>query len=102
VRILLDECLPKDLKHEITGHQAAKEYAMLDTEAISQLINCDPEIMGGTPVFRGTRVPVYSLLAWLKGGYTIGEFLENFPTVERGQAEAIIDLANEFLVSSAK
>lgn len=72
---------------------------MLDTQTKEQLINRDPEIMGGTPVFMGTRVPVDSLLIWLKGGYTLDEFLENFPTVEREQAEAVLDLANDFLVS---
>ncbi len=74
---------------------------MLDATTMSKLINRDPEIMGGTPVFRGTRVPINSLLDWLKGGYTLDEFLENFPTVEREQAFCLLDAANEWLVSQA-
>ena len=75
---------------------------MLDTKAISQLITCDPEIVSGTPVFAGTRVPAKSLLNWLKGGYTLDEFLENFPSVERKQAEALIDLANDLLLAQVR
>ena len=74
---------------------------MLNTDSITKLINRDPEIMGGTPVFRGTRVPVDSLLDWLKGGYTLDEFLDNFPTVEREQAETLLALANKLLISQA-
>ncbi len=47
------------------------------------LITIDPEILGGEPVFAGTRVPVKSLTDWLSGGYSLEEFLENFPTVDR-------------------
>jgi uncharacterized protein (DUF433 family) len=66
-----------------------------------QLIITDPEIMGGTPVFKGTRVPVKYLLDWLGGGYTLDEFLDNYPSVSREQADAVIKLANEWLVSQA-
>lgn len=72
---------------------------MLDTQTIDQLITCDPEIVSGTPVFAGTRVPSKSLLTWLKCGYTLDEFLENFPSVERKQAEALLDLANDLLLA---
>ena len=72
---------------------------MLDTQPVAQLITCDPEIVSGTPVFKGTRVPAKSLLEWLKGGYTLDAFLENFPSVERAQAEALLNLANELLLS---
>jgi uncharacterized protein (DUF433 family) len=75
---------------------------VLDTQAITQLITCDPEVVSGTPVFADTRVPVKSLLDWLKGGYTLSEFLENFPSVERNQAEAVLDLANDLLLSQVK
>lgn len=53
----------------------------------------DPEILGGTPVFVGTRVPVETLMEWLEGGYDLDEFLENFPTVSREQAVAFIQQA---------
>ena len=51
----------------------------------SSVIRRDPEILGATPVFEGTRVPVRNLLDCLEGGYTIDEFLEDFPTVRREQ-----------------
>ena|SRR6185436_17839037 len=54
-------------------------------EITSLPITVDPEILGGTPVFRGTRVPVDALLGNLEAGVSIDEFLENFPTVSRDQ-----------------
>ncbi|HYP41798.1 MAG TPA: DUF433 domain-containing protein [Chloroflexia bacterium] len=61
----------------------------------------DPEIMGGASVFIGTRVPVKYLLDWLGGGYTLDEFLDNYPSVSREQADAVLKLANEWLVTQA-
>ena len=58
-----------------------------------QIISCDEEVMGGTPVFAGTRVPVESLIAHLKAGDRLDDFLEGFPTVSREQAEAFLELA---------
>jgi uncharacterized protein (DUF433 family) len=58
-----------------------------------QIISCDEEVMGGTPVFAGTRVPVESLIAHLKAGDCLDDFLEGFPTVSREQAEAFLELA---------
>jgi uncharacterized protein (DUF433 family) len=58
-----------------------------------QIVVEDPDILGGTPVFAGTRVPVDSLLAHLKAGDTLDDFLEGFPSVRREQAEAFLDLA---------
>ena len=54
-------------------------------EITSVPVTVDPEILGGTPVFRGTRVPVDALLTNLEAGVSIDEFLENFPTVPREQ-----------------
>lgn len=53
-----------------------------------QIISADPQVMSGTPVFTGTRVPVESLIAHLKAGDTLEDFLEGFPGVRREQAEA--------------
>jgi uncharacterized protein (DUF433 family) len=53
---------------------------------MSQAITLDPEIMHGTPVFRGTRVPVQTLFDYLEGGDTLEDFLEGFPTVSRDLA----------------
>jgi uncharacterized protein (DUF433 family) len=58
-----------------------------------QIITIHPEIMGGTPVFAGTRVPVESLFDHLKAGDTLADFLEGFPSVKREQAEAFLELA---------
>lgn len=57
----------------------------------------DPEIMSGTPVFRGTRVPVRSLFDWLETE-TLDEFLENFPSVSREQAREVLHLAEANLL----
>ena len=58
-----------------------------------QIITEDPEILGGTPVLSGTRVPVDSLLAHLRAGESLDDFLEWFPSVRREKAEAFLDLA---------
>lgn len=57
-----------------------------------QIISTDPEVMSGTPVFTGTRVPVESLIAHLKGGDMLEDFLEGFPTVTREQASGFLEL----------
>ncbi|MDE0425209.1 MAG: DUF433 domain-containing protein [Candidatus Poribacteria bacterium] len=58
-----------------------------------QVINQDPEIHGGTPVFTGTRVPVKTLIDHLKAGESLDYFLEGFPSVSREQAIAFLELA---------
>ena len=58
----------------------------------------DPQRMGGIWVFRGTRVPVYSLFENLMDGASVGEFLEWFPSVKRSQVEAVLDSERESLV----
>ena len=63
-------------------------------------INIDPEIMGGTPVFFGTRVPVQSLFDWLETE-TLEDFLKNFPSVQKEQAIEVLHLA-EKLVTNEK
>ncbi len=65
------------------------------------VITSDPDIVGGSPVFVGTRVPVQNLLDYLRGGATLDAFLEDFPSVRRDQAEAALDLAGEALISGA-
>lgn len=64
----------------------------------SQLINIDPEIMSGTPVFAGTRVPVHSLFDWLETE-TLEDFLDNFPSVTREQAVGVLKLAEKFVTN---
>jgi uncharacterized protein (DUF433 family) len=59
----------------------------------------DREILGGTPVFRGTRVPVQTLFDYLEGGETLEDFLEGFPTVTREAALAALEEAKDLLLS---
>lgn len=64
-------------------------------------IHSDPEIMGGTPVFVGTRVPVQTLLDFLEAGDPLDDFLDNFPSVSREQTIAVLELAKEMLLARA-
>ena len=61
----------------------------------------DPEILSGTPVFSGTRVPVRNLLDYLEGDYTLDEFLDDFPAVTRTQAVAFLEQASAKLVAAS-
>ena len=65
------------------------------------VVHSDPEIMGGTPVFRGTRVPVQTLLDYLEAGHSLAEFLDDFPSVTREQAIAVLEHAKNLLVADA-
>ena len=65
-------------------------------------VHSDPKILGGTPVFVGTRVPVQSLFDYLKGGDTLDEFLRQFPSVKREQAIAALELARDSVLISAR
>jgi len=58
----------------------------------NRVVSRDPEVLGGTLVFAGTRVPVQTLIDYLKAGETLDRFLEGFPTVEREQAEAYLEM----------
>jgi len=60
-------------------------------DALKGIVHSDPEIMGGTPVFVGTRVPLQNLIDYLEGGESIEDFLDAFPTVKREQAIAVIE-----------
>lgn len=64
----------------------------------NQIISASPEIMGGTPVFAGTRVPVQTLLDYIKAGESIDDFLDGFPTVTRAQVIALLEEAEKQLV----
>jgi uncharacterized protein (DUF433 family) len=65
-------------------------------------IHSDPEIMSGTPVFIGTRVPVQTLLDYLEEGSSLNEFLDHFPSVAREQAIAALELAKDMLIAHAR
>jgi uncharacterized protein (DUF433 family) len=66
------------------------------------VVHSDPNILGGTPVFAGTRVPAQSLFDYLEGGETLDEFLRQFPSVRRDQALAALDLARDTLLARAR
>ena len=70
---------------------------MADSKAVSpdSVVSRDPEIHSGDLVFAGTRVPVDTLVDYLKAGRSIDDFLEGFPTVERWQVEAFLELSPE-------
>ena len=67
----------------------------------SALVRRDPEIMSGALCFTGTRVPVKSLFDYLEGSSTLEEFLEDFPTVSRERAVAVLEAAHESLAADA-
>ena len=66
------------------------------------VVHSDPEILGGTPVFVGTRVPVQTIFDYLEGGDTLDEFLRQFPSVKREQAVAALDQARDSLLTRAR
>lgn len=66
--------------------------------AVEKIIVCDPEILGGTPVFSGTRVPFQNLIDCLEAGDSIDLFLYDFPTVSRDQVIAVLEVAREKLL----
>ena len=65
------------------------------------VVHSDPEIMGGTPVFVGTRVPLRNLIDYLEGDYSLDEFLDQFPSVSREQAVAALEAAHDALTARA-
>jgi uncharacterized protein (DUF433 family) len=68
----------------------------------SLIVHSDPGILGGTPVFVGTRVPANALFDWLKAGDALESFLVNFPSVSREQARAALELACDALLASVR
>ena len=66
---------------------------------VESVVACDPEIMGGTPVCTGTRVPVQTLVDYLQAGESINDFLEGFPAVSREQVIAFLDQARDRLIA---
>jgi uncharacterized protein (DUF433 family) len=65
-------------------------------------VHSDPDILGGKPVFVGTRVPLQALLDYLEGGHTLDEFLDDFPSVTRNLAVRALEQATELLIANAR
>jgi uncharacterized protein (DUF433 family) len=68
----------------------------------SSIVHSDPDILGGTPVFIGTRVPIQALIDYIEGGHSLGEFLADFPTVSRELALAALEQAKAHLLADAR
>jgi uncharacterized protein (DUF433 family) len=69
---------------------------------LESVVHSDPAILGGTPVFAGTRVPIKNLLDYLAAGDSLEKFLDHFPTVTREQAVAALEIAKDLLTSRAR
>ena len=67
-----------------------------------KVINIDKEILGGTPVFNGTRVPIKNLFDYLETGETIDEFLEDFPSVKREQILKVLEFSERMMIKSTE
>lgn len=68
---------------------------------LDSIVHSDPEILGGTSVCRGTRVPIKNLIDYLAAGDSLDQFLDDFPTVKREQAVAALELARDLLIAGA-
>ena len=66
------------------------------------VVHSDPDILGGTPVFVGTRVPVQALIDYITGGHSLEEFLDSFPSVSRELAVAALEQAKAHLLADAR
>jgi uncharacterized protein (DUF433 family) len=70
------------------------------TEVEARIISRSPDVMSGTPVFAGTRVPVQTIIDYLAGGHPLDEFLDDFPTVRREQALELLQRIKEMLADA--
>ena len=68
----------------------------------SSVVHSDPDVIGGTPVFVGTRVPVQALIDYIEGGHSLEEFLNDFPTVSRELALGALEQAKAHLLADAR
>jgi uncharacterized protein (DUF433 family) len=73
---------------------------MKDRLTLKQVVSVNPDVMSGTPVFAGTRVPVQTLLDYLEAGDSLGDFLEGFPTVKREQVIAFLEEAKDRVLAA--
>ena len=91
------------LKLHNLGKSDTKHFARGVTFCLMRkpTVRCSPDLLGGTPIFAGTRVPVQTLIEYLEGGDTIDDFLEGFPTVTRQQVVAFLEEAKDRVVAAA-
>jgi uncharacterized protein (DUF433 family) len=88
-------------KPEFTFHQLLGYNIIMERDQL-KIISSSSDVMGGTPVFARTRVPVQTLLDYLEAGETIDDFLEGFPTVKREQVIAFLEQAKDRMIELAK
>lgn len=79
-----------------------RQFARYLPEMKSTVISSSPDVMGGTPVFAGTRVPVQTFIEYLEGGESIDEFLEGFPSVRRDQVIAFLEQAKALALAGTE
>src|SRR5437667_177212 len=87
------------------GKAAARTSAIfctMTTESLKGIVHSDPDIMGGTPVFVGTRVPLQNLIDYLEGGESIEDFLDGFPSVKREQVLGVIEAGKTKVLETVK
>ena len=77
------------------------KWTKLATMDSNDLITIDPEILGGAPVFKGTRVPVKTLFEYLENNYSVEEFLDCFPSVSRDLVNKVLERSEQALISPA-
>ena len=91
----------RDSRADDKVREVAAMFVRSYTVSMKQpVISCSPDIMGGTAVFFGTRVPIQTLLDYLEAGESIDDFLEGFPSVTREQVVAFLEEAKDRLVST--
>jgi len=76
-------------------------FHLMTTKGLKGIVHSDPQIMGGTPVFVGTRVPLQNLIDCLEGGESIEDFLDGFPSVKREQVIAVIEAGKLKILEAA-
>jgi uncharacterized protein (DUF433 family) len=79
----------------------ASNHEIFSMKSVPRIIHSDPDILGGTPVFVGTRVPIKTFLDYLEAGDSLDVFLDHFPSVSREQAIAALELAKEMAIADA-
>ncbi len=68
---------------------------------VSKLIEHSPDVLGDTPVFVGTRVPVRTLIDYIEGGHSLEDFLDDFPTIHRDQAIGVLEIMRNAILAQA-
>jgi uncharacterized protein (DUF433 family) len=92
-------CIRKlDARTDSQHRSSAARCRIRNVAILDAVIHSDPNILGGTPVFRGTRVPLKNLVDYLAAGDSLEEFLDHFPSVKREQAMAVLELAAKELL----